>query len=287
MKNNIILPFFFAVAAVALFSSCEKDAEVDLPETKPKLVVTSYITPQDTVLKVVVTRSRPIFESYDINTASTVANATVMMMSSTGSVQLTYDVATEYYTAPVTALPIIAGNTYSLTVTTPGGESVEASTTVPAYSVQGFSVSMDDSLFIDQWYTHLITNFDYRLNDNGGEQNMYRFFSALVLRDTIVGDTTIRRFTNELFTDYNGDGQQLQRSIETNWGFFDPSDPYVLIGYDCWIFNVDIHYYNFHNSFDHYTGDDPFSEPTIIYTNIKNGLGVFASANGTKVRVYR
>lgn len=287
MKNILALPFLFAFF-LCLFSSCEKDADVDLPKTEPKLVLVSFITPQDTVLKVTVTRSQPIFESYNINTTNAVADATVIMTSSTGNVQLVYDALKECYTTSAIAFPIFAGNTYTLTVTTPTGESAEATTTVPSHNgVAGFSATMTDSLSFDGWFTQLSTHFSYQLNDYGGEENRYRFFSAILLRDTITNDTIMARYSSLLFTDNNADGQQLQGSLDGNFSDYNPSSTRVVIGYDCWMFNVDRHYYQYHNSLYNYSGDDPFSEPTIIYTNVKDGLGVFASANGSKVRIYR
>jgi hypothetical protein len=287
MKNKIILPLF-AVLLISLFSSCEKDADVDLPETKPKLVIASFITPQDTTLQVTVTRSRPIFESYTINTGSAVENATVIMASSTGSVQLTYDALKECYTASATMLPITPGNTYSLTVTTPQGESAEATTTVPVHNTIGnYSVTMTDSLTTDGWTSTLTAQFTYQMNDYGGEENRYRFFAAALYRDSITGDTSSHRFANKLFTDDNADGQHLQGTFDAYWGYYYPFGNRVIIGYDCWMLNVDIHYYQFHNSLYNYSSGDPFSEPTLIYSNVKNGLGVFASANGSKLRIYR
>jgi hypothetical protein len=43
----------------------------------------------------------------------------------------------------------------------------------------------------------------------------------------------------------------------------------------------------FHQSIFNYTGDDPFSEPTQIYTNVTNGLGVFAAANAERIQIPR
>ena len=46
--HNIVL----ATAAIFALTSCESDATVDIPETKPKLVVASFISPQDTQIVV-------------------------------------------------------------------------------------------------------------------------------------------------------------------------------------------------------------------------------------------
>jgi hypothetical protein len=40
---------------------------------------------------------------------------------------------------------------------------------------------------------------------------------------------------------------------------------------------VDETYYRYHNALSHYQGVDLFTEPTLVYSNVENGLGVFCS----------
>lgn len=289
MNKKILIPLLSALLLLSFFSSCERDANVDLPETPPKLVVVSFLTPQDTMLTVSVTRSKPIFESYNVNTSSAVTDANVVMSSGANAIQLTFDATDGLYRAPVTSFPVVAGNTYSLSVTTPRGESASANTTVPAHNgVQGFSVTMTDSLVETTGYYDVHTWFEFRVTDYAGEENQYRFFTAIIMRDTLTNDTSTVRYRNSLFTDYNADGQQLGQQLEGQWGMYDPTSTKKVIGYDCWMLNVNKDYYDFHNSLYNYNGgDDPFSEPTIIYSNMKGGLGVFAAANGSRIRIYR
>ncbi|MDQ3108824.1 MAG: DUF4249 domain-containing protein [Bacteroidota bacterium] len=286
MKKIFYIP---SLLLLCLFSSCEKDADVELPEVKPKLVLAAFITPQDTLLTVDVTRSQPIFQSYNVNTSAAVTDATVIMSGNSGSVQLNFDPDHQRYQAPASALPIIPGNTYTLTVTTPLGESAHAETTVPYHNgVTGFSVDMQDSLTGDPFYSELHTTLTYYVTDYGGEENNYRFFSAILVRDTLTNDTISVRFINQLFTDGNRDGQQIQSTLDGGWSDYDPAgSSRKVIGYDYWMFNVNNDYYQLHNSFNNYAGSDPFSEPTLIYTNVFGGLGVFGAANGTKIRIYR
>jgi hypothetical protein len=55
------------------------------------------------------------------------------------------------------------------------------------------------------------------------------------------------------------------------------------MGYEVWMLNCNYDYYNFHNSLYTNQGGDPFSEPTLMYTNVEGGLGVFAAANAVKL----
>ena len=42
---------------------------------------------------------------------------------------------------------------------------------------------------------------------------------------------------------------------------------------------VDETYYRYHHALENYQGIDLFSEPTLVYSNVDNGLGVFCSYN--------
>jgi hypothetical protein len=288
MKNRIYIPAFAALLLLSFFSSCERDANVDLPEIDPKLVLVSFITPQDTLITATLTRSQPIFQAYDPNANQPVSNAVITMSGNSGSVQLLYNATLEKYTAPIAALPIVAGATYTLTATTPSGESVEAQTTVPVNNgISGFSVTINDSLIEYPFSVQLSTQLTFVMNDFPAEENYYRFFSAIVIRDTLTNDTNSVRFMSQLFSDNNQDGQSIQSILQGTWSEYDPTGSRKVVGYDFWMFNANLDYFRYHKSLYNYAGDDPFSEPVLIYTNVKNGLGVFAAANGSKVRVYR
>jgi hypothetical protein len=249
--------------------------------------VVCFITPQDQVLSVAVTRSNPIFQSYQVNTTSAVADATVYLSNSSTSVQLQFDPVLECYTASAASFPVTAGTTYFLSVSTPQNEVANATTTVPLQNVAGFSVTMTDSLESDPWFQRLSTKFDFTFTDHSGESNYYRFFSTVLTRDTITNDTTSHRFINSLMNDAGYDGVQVHQVHTGDWSNYNMTNASEVIGYDCWLFNVNLDYYNFHKSLYGSHGDDPFSEPSLIYTNINGGLGVFGAANGTRIRIYR
>jgi hypothetical protein len=42
-------------------------------------------------------------------------------------------------------------------------------------------------------------------------------------------------------------------------------------------------YYRFHKALSNYNQSNPFVEPTIVYSNVENGLGVFAGYRQIKV----
>jgi hypothetical protein len=283
---------FFATLSffVLLMSACERDADVDLPETKPKLVVIGFITPQDSFISISLTRSKPIFEPYNVNANDAVSDATVTIYGNNTSMVLPFDANLQVYRIATAQFQILSGNEYRVKVTTPQGESVEATTVVPQNSVDAsYSVTVTDT-FTDYGfgYYDLRSHLQYQFTDNAQETNRYRFYVGLILVDTLTHDTSVSRFSSDFFNDNNGNGQVLSRSAEGFWGNYDNTINDSAYAYDCWMFNVNTDYDNYHKSLYNYNGGgDPFAEPTIIYSNVDGGLGVFAAANGRKIRVIR
>ncbi len=283
--------FFASIGFFALlFSSCERDADVDLPETKPKLVLIGFITPQDSFVTVSLKRSKPIFQAYDVNTNDAVTDATVTVFGNNTSVVLPFDATLQVYRISTSQFQILGGNEYRVTVSTPQGESAEATTVVPQNSIDAsYALTLTDTFTnLGPGYFWLNTTVQYQFTDNAQETNRYRFYIGLVLVDTLTFDTSIARMTSEFFNDNNGNGQLLSRNVELYWGNFDTNLNDSAYAYDCWVFNVNSDYDNYHKSLYNYSGgEDPFAEPTIIYSNVDGGLGVFAAANGRKIRVIR
>jgi hypothetical protein len=244
---------------ILLFSSCVKEVKnlKNLPSSVPKLVVGCFISPQDTVLAAQLSRSKPLYVA-NTNTAQ-ITDASVRLSDGAKSVTLVYSAITKKYELKASLFPIKAGQSYSLTVTTPQGEKVSASCIVP---VSNITAALYDN----------IDSASYRIkwNDIAGEVNYYRVYSTVVFPQNVVEASNIN---NDLQSDLQKDGKELLAVVHTN-NVFSAGN---VIGYDNYILNIDYNYYRYQYSLDHYSGNDPFSEPSLIYTNINGGLGVFAA----------
>ncbi len=120
-----------------------------------KLVVTCFLSPQDTVLAVKVTRSQPVLGNgvnvTDSSLGLGVTDATVTLSEAEGgrSARLDFNNMPHetneifpYYSVSARQLPIVVGHTYTLTVQTPAGERATSTCTVPG-PVAITSVSLD------------------------------------------------------------------------------------------------------------------------------------------------
>lgn len=262
-----------------LISSCEKDAKIDIPKQTRKLVVTSFISPQDSQLTVSVTLSTPLFETDpDNNAFDYVTDATVSMSNGTTTQVFTYNTSLQLYTLPASMLPVVAGKTYQLKIATPDGKYAEAHCTVPVPDNQSPVLIAIDSAELRNGSTEYRFKINY--TDQPGITNFYRLgaqvktvngqiFSAIsgndptsILQGSVLDDDTkqsgaeiTHRFSHE-FYDY----------------FSSPDSLYI----DLLI--TDESYYRFHSTlFSHLQAkNNPFAEPVLMYSNINGGLGCFA-----------
>lgn len=275
----------FAAAALLGLSSCETDADVDIPETKPKLVVTSFISPQDTSLIVRVKRSRPIFQSYDVNTSASVANASVQLTDGSTTMQLAYNSVEEYYAVSSSLFPVTAGTSYTLTVTTPEGESATATTTIPGAAPANmnlaYTYALEDSSSFNVTRRY---SFDADWQDEAGQTDRYRFVSMRLEKNSQVPNDTLEMMAAiALTTDDNNDGGTIRTKLEV-WTHENMGGD-TSVGCDFYLIRCSPEYYLYHESLYNYNSGDPFSEPSIIYTNMTGGLGVFGGFQKMKKRV--
>jgi len=180
-----LLPFL----SLFLFSCDSLRNEVDpnrLNKEAAKLVVTGFISPQDTVLAVQVNRSVPVLGQS--NAIRDVANATVTIRDGSQSVTLRYAVNynrqnVNLYWASARSFPIVAGKTYTLTVETPNGQKATGQCTVPARAP--IPELQLDSAVVSRGFASFGTNGrqdvytkEYTVRarwfDIGGQRNYYR-----------------------------------------------------------------------------------------------------------------
>ncbi|MES2731674.1 MAG: DUF4249 domain-containing protein [Bacteroidota bacterium] len=251
-------------------TACENDLftkEVNnakIPYT-PGLVVESFICPQDTVIQVKVRRKEPtvgiVEEGKDKYDA--VADAQVTLSDGSNTVTLAYDKFLGYQ-IKASQLPISPGKTYFLKVSSPDGLSTEASCTVPM-------------AVVDTNRVELLVEFDkkkqpkiiVRWPDFPGEVNYYSIFEL----ETYAA-SNLHELRYYSISDEGQDGAWLSQRV----GFKRSEAGYEVVLFIC---NTDRHYYEFHRTLaiQAQNRDNPFAQPSPLYTNIQGGLGVFAAYN--------
>ena len=265
------------ISSIISFISCTKDADVKLPAVEPKLVISSFISPQDSIVKVEVTMSQPLYNNSNAGQFSAVSNATVQINDGTITQTLAYDSTGNYYFVNTSLFPITVGTIYYLTVLTPDGKNINASTTVP---------TLNSTL---TYTSHQITDpygsekyvIETSWNDTPDTEDYYRI--AFYNKDYYPGDidTTYWALLSENFSDKGKDGGAFNQNSE----IYTYSSTGTVEG-ELYLIHASKEYYLFHSKLlDAAYSGSPFSEPVQMYSNINGGYGVFAGYNSYKLLV--
>jgi hypothetical protein len=299
MKNTFLLIIAFALASCG--SLVQPVNPKILTASEAKLVVHSYISPQDTAIIVKVERSNPVvgIETAVGGITYAIAEATVTMGDGVGVVAIPFNKTTNDFRMSASKLPIIAGKTYTLKIKLPDGKMVEASCKVPeAVKIKEWKL---DSLPANGRNNNNV-GFDKgaRLiwQDPAGVGNFYRVQGAYYLQyqTQTSGQAATTNYyqsafsmresrkATELFNDSKNDGSLFASGIgrfprpNVSNGATNVKTKIELILISC-----DEGYFNYHKSLENYSGNNPFSEPTLVSSNITGGLGCFGAYNQSRL----
>ncbi|WP_439879847.1 DUF4249 domain-containing protein [Pontibacter sp. MBLB2868] len=285
-----LIPVFLLVG-VAILTSCERDADnIKLMDVSSKLAVISYISPQDTIVKVQLQRTQPAIGKELSQEQRKVSNATVTISDGANVATLNYNPDADEYRTAVNMNNVVAGKTYYLTVTTPDGFSASASCSIPAVT----NIAITDiatSYVLEPDYTgDELRNYKVALKwkDAPEAKNYYRVLGSFMykIRDTYG---QVHTQVEELYSEHNKsylykDDMLENGSITSDKFYFYRNMSNAdgsKIKLNILLLVTDRNYYLFQDALHRQQQFDgnPFAEPTILYTNIKGGVGVFAGYN--------
>jgi hypothetical protein len=267
-----------ALSLIIGLSACEKDADVKLPKVESKLVVSSFISPMDTIIKVNVTLSQPLYNNSNSNDYSAISNAAVQINDGTNFQTLAYNDTGNYYFVSTTLFPLSVGTTYYLTVSTPDGKNVNASTSIPS-SNQSLTYSAEP--IVDPNNSNRFF-FSTEWNDPSGAENYYRIvYYDKYYYDGSTDTSYYSAHSNDI-SDKDKDGSTIAESFE----IYASINSTMNASGELQLIHASKEYYLYHSKlFDAAYSSGPFSEPVQMYTNINGGYGVFAGYNPYIVQV--
>jgi hypothetical protein len=285
--KNITIFISLIISSLTMWSCNSFVTEVDpsqLPSTDSKLVLSCYISPQDTVIAAKVTETKTVISTG--GTRADITNATVKISDGTKTVQLVYDNNLLYYRVLPSQMPIVVGKTYTMTVSTPDGRSVSAKSTVPSpISIKEIKVDSGTSVTIRKLNAQEVKEYYFKLiwQDVAGSADYYRGFGFVqgIFKDR--NNSSAQRTDGVDFTstdDKNSDGQLLALSVtyQPARNATQATIQKLTVG----LFHSDIHYFNYHESLRKQRGNsNPFAEPVLLYTNVEGGFGCFGAYNAT------
>ncbi|WP_198034414.1 DUF4249 domain-containing protein [Dyadobacter tibetensis] len=285
-----------------------------IPGTRPKLVVESYISPQLPAVQVSVSESKTIYGPVDNNFIS-IKNAKVVLSDGSREIVLPYHTDLDRYQVDSATFRIVPGKTYLLTVSA-NNKLVRASTVIPPAHVK-LNRYLIDTLLNRNFRGDSTLRIRGFFNDPAGQTNFFSHRAYIeyevteMVYDPVTGSYHQKRVRrrrimdsddnfgpSQLQNDINLDGKELKAPTwyftfpwQTLENINAPSIPDreyspnpVIVKIHMETLNVDEAYYRFHRSWLEGSGNNPFSEPTVIFSNIQDGLGCFGSyQNGVTI----
>jgi len=317
-----MLPRYIILLSLTfLLAACESLVtdvdQANLPQVESKLVVQCFISPQAARINVVVTESIPLFTEPDLK-GGVIPNAVVKLSDGAREIVIPFDTTNQLYSIDKSALSISPGKTYFLSVTN-GVRSVSANCTVPASAVVPKTYEIDTASSGDISARDTSLTVKYTWNDIAGQANYYRVRASLDLEysvpegvtsnqgqliekrvrnrfnfnwDDAIGRNDFRNDINLDGTDFNSPIGRVKLPKPLSYTGSDgtvylsfPKSKIISVTME--VYNTDEHYFKYHRSVQtRGDSDNPFVEPSLIYTNIEGGLGCFGSYNSGQL-IYR
>ncbi|WP_338815622.1 DUF4249 domain-containing protein (plasmid) [Bernardetia sp. Wsw4-3y2] len=286
--KNIIKSILFILISLFLLPSCGDFLEDVDVKGDNEIAVVGFISPDDSLVQVALYRAIGIGQERDEEEGEDyIQNAVVRISDGQNSYVMNYgknpysfeDLGNGYfnysfekpqftYQIENSILNVSEGKTYTLEIETDKGEKLSAKCTVPIGKVTPI---VNLTKFNEQEY-----NYEAQWEDNFSTTNYYRLEAYQPSGGT--GQTRTLYFENNYFKSQEG-RNTITYKPEDKIYFYDY--PYVTT----YLMKTDENYYRYHKSVeDAYNNEgNPFGEPIIIHSNIKNGIGCFGAYITAKV----
>ncbi len=286
--RNFINTFIVTCFLLITFCSCE--IEIPVPNelaTNSKLVLYSELKADADTVYFMMSRSVPIF-SKNQNVNTEIAIKEVKIVNDNVTYNFKSDEINSYsnnnynpkdfrYYVVLNSGKIEGGKTYKLEVTTDKNEVISGTTTIPNYVPTSARLILDSTQKDDPYGGNSYYEYFYQLEfqDKANEKNYYAVGFTV--------DFNQFEYNQQLTSDLNYDGQKMYSDYTSlTYGSGYPISNYLFS-----IKAVDEHYYKHYKILMNYAGENPFSEPQNLYSNVTGGLGCVYSSNLKPVTIIR
>lgn len=255
--------------------SCQREKEVgiDVPQ-ESKLVAVVYAGADNSSVVATVTHSTPVIgtsQTYEATYADN-ASGTFTDLSTSEAWNFTYDQDTRLYTANLSTTTIQEGHQYELRFSD-DKETVTGTTTVPLPVATHISVLFDSIVtdgFVDQYKATITCTL---LSE--GTQNI-RLAPVILYNDSFPFPMTDQFGTQFVFQ--LSKGQSFTQTFTSSYSL--GAESYYPTQLEIMVLSCDDAYRKYYNSTGlNYDQLGPISDPTFVYSNMSNKIGVIASYN--------
>lgn len=292
MKNKIhhiakqLFPSISFIPFFLFLFACEMVVEIDMPQYDSQLVVNSFFH-SNNQFEVHISNSLGIL---DTGTFDNIENATIEILENGQVISVLRHIRNGNYRS-LRRVYASAGLTYSLRVEASGYESVSAFDAIPV-AIPIISATLKDSVYVgelDGTYAETTIKFNdpasvnnfyvieiYQWSSRNG--NWYSIFLSSI-DPSVANDQVSSRI---LFSDVIFDGKIYDLKVYFS-NYILTQNPMLFVRLN----SISEAYYNYNKSFKLHQQNmgNPFAEPVQVYTNIENGLGIFAGYSYDEVLV--
>ena len=297
MKN--LLPIFLILSALTL-SNCTKEIEFDAQDIAPRIVVNSLFT-NDSIWSAHISRSVGVLET---TSYTTIDNASVNIFDDNANLVTTLTHQGDgLYTSPTGVSPQ-PNQSYTLEASASGYESVNATNSIPSAvpiyqldtvtstnndgeTILEATITFQDPPNISNYY--MLEVFVTGMYYDEWEQDSIEIREPLQISCDDINVETVNRFNFGGFEntylylmlkDQNFDGENYALTFTViNYAELKDMDLFGEIR----LVNTSEEYFNYLKSFNMYqrTINNPFATPVQVYSNVNNGMGIFAGGTLT------
>jgi hypothetical protein len=257
---------------VMTLTACVKEADIPLPQVDAKLVLHCFITDTTDTIRARVTWSKPVFASTP-STSFAFENATdlsIQISDGTTTKSLIYDEWNQDYKLAASEIGLSAGIPYTLVATHPNGQQIRAIASIPSSPITILNDELQiDSLVNQMGNTQMQYTFKTTLAGRANETLHYRFLYDAVIDTSMNWEYSYR--IGEGFAESDGtiDPVYHEQTV-TYFGDFEGPQAWTLF-----VVLGDEAYYRYHRSISSIGFEGPFEEPSLVYSNVEGGLGIF------------
>lgn len=265
---------------VVLFISvgCKKEVHLREGNINDELLIMSFFSPQSASIEVELLVAFTHFKDGRKIDANTLKDANVEITHAGVAKKLywagvnTYNGQRYIYRVSTSELPVIAGEKYELKVTLPDGLTAIAETVVPKEPLEMSAAytSYDNNRIRPRY---LVTG-TARLYPSAKD-----FYRIGVYRDGFSTDV----IADDYFDASKNPSDILSFHFDISGSFvYHAPDAGVIVS----LINKDYYYFAESIKNNSRINENPFTEPSSLYTNVKGGLGVFTSFNSKRAGLY-
>lgn len=268
---------YIPVILFFVFTACETDVRnARIPEYEPELVVSSFLSPSDSVVNVNLSLTRRIFG--DLSDAGPEGDISVFISDGEKEVELKHNGL--HYFAQKTEMSVIPGKTFSLRILSDNYPEITSSCRIPENA--GLQIKAD-TFYVDvsgPWGSWKEYRARITFMDQPEKDNYYRTVARYIsynFPDGFPGyiENEILELENDLVSDkISIQGEEINYEAR----MYHPGSYADSAFLKIYVYNTAESYYLYHKSLMGYDYDqNPFTEPTPVYTNINGGVGIFTA----------